>query len=156
MVKARPIAERFWEKVLAVSGGGCWLWLGATTKTGYGHLGVTFHPTKNIYAHRLSWLIHKGPIPKNLFVLHHCDIRNCVNLEHLFLGTALDNSTDMKRKNRHRHGRNHQNAKLTERIVREMHRLSKHGVRNVDIASKFKVAPATVCKILKREQWVHV
>ncbi len=57
---------------------------------------------KQDYAHRLAWVEVHGPIPDGLCVLHICDVRNCVNVEHLFLGTLADNNKDKARKGRSR------------------------------------------------------
>ena len=58
----------------------------------YGHI----RNGKNLfYVHRLSWVIHFGPIPKGQYVLHKCDVRNCIKPSHLFLGTYKENAIDM-------------------------------------------------------------
>jgi len=54
------------------------------------------------YAHRLAWAEANGPIPEGMAVLHRCDVRTCVNVEHLFLGTLIDNNMDRDRKGRTR------------------------------------------------------
>jgi hypothetical protein len=77
---------------------GCWLWM-ASTKNGYGQLYAQGKSSQ--YAHRVSWKEHKGQIPKGLQVLHKCDVRRCINPEHLFLGTQADNIHDMVKKGRH-------------------------------------------------------
>lgn len=81
----------------------CKLWPKSCTPQGYGKLqvnGVT------LLAHRVAWEEEYGPIPKGMCVLHHCDNPPCVNTEHLFLGTYLDNNRDMWAKGRWRSGNN--------------------------------------------------
>lgn len=97
----RSILSRFWDKV-AVRERGCWEWEGAHTTKGYGLFSITQTTTKKKVwqAHRLSWIIHHGPIPDGLMVCHDCDNPSCVNPAHLFLGTAQDNMDDMLRKGR--------------------------------------------------------
>jgi len=75
----------------------CWIWLGSTNPKGYGTLSCRGVPLK---AHRVSWWLFKGEIPSGLFVLHRCDVRDCVNPNHLFLGTHQDNMDDMRKKQR--------------------------------------------------------
>lgn len=85
----------------------CWLWIGCKNNKGYGlihshriNIGTRDEKPVNVQVHRLSWTIHKGEIPEGLQVLHKCDIRNCINPEHLFLGTNIDNVNDRKSKGR--------------------------------------------------------
>lgn len=83
---------------------GCWLWARNIDEKGYGRIEIK-SPTpavpRGIYpAHRLSWIAHRGPIPDGLWVLHRCDTPSCVNPDHLFFGTAIDNMRDMVRKGR--------------------------------------------------------
>src|ERR1035437_8879652 len=69
----RPMEERFWAKV--IKGNGCWLWIGARNRSGYGVFGVEY---RNVLAHRMRYMLLVGPIPDGMFVLHHCDNPPCV------------------------------------------------------------------------------
>ena len=88
-------SARFWAKVNKTDG--CWLWEGVTTPNGYGMFPVP-GTRKSVSSHRFSWEQANGEIPQGLSVLHRCDVRACVNPEHLFLGTQMDNMIDMMKK----------------------------------------------------------
>src|SRR5574341_1528919 len=85
--------ERFWRRVQKTDT--CWFWL-----TGSGTYGWFSFEGKALGAHRMSWILAHGPIPKGMCVLHHCDIPRCVRPDHLFLGTHSDNMRDMWAKGR--------------------------------------------------------
>ena len=96
------VKERFWSKVaLTADPSRCWEWQAATLKKGYGTVTVQ---RKSFLAHRFSWFLHHGTHPDpNLFVIHSCDNRKCVNPSHLREGTHLDNMRDMVLRNRSSH-----------------------------------------------------
>lgn len=83
--------ERFEEKIF-YSPDGCWYWTGAVYMQGYG---VLTHEQRHLKAHRVAYELYKGKIHSGLFVCHHCDNKLCLNPDHLFLGTHLDNMLDM-------------------------------------------------------------
>jgi hypothetical protein len=81
--KPRPLMDRFWEKVFPEPNSGCWLWCGALTKAGYGKISLGYREGKEVYAHRLSYETHYGPIPDGLVIDHLCRVTCCVNPQHL-------------------------------------------------------------------------
>lgn len=95
MLLSEKDIDRFWSKV--ARGDGCWKYLGKIRPDGYGRFKV-----KRDYrmAHRVAWTIVNGDIPDGLNVCHHCDVRDCVRPDHLFVGTQADNIHDMWAKGR--------------------------------------------------------
>jgi hypothetical protein len=94
--KPVDVTLRFWRYVS--KGRKCWTWIGVLNENCYGRITVRHGST--ILAHRLSWIIHHGPIPHGMWVCHTCDNPPCVNPAHLFLGDARSNHDDMVRKGR--------------------------------------------------------
>jgi len=95
----KPLLERWRDKAGAEDENGCWPWIGAKTHYGYGKIRKNH---KQIGAHRISYELHIGKIPKGMSVLHSCDNPGCVNPKHLFLGTQSDNLKDMFKKGRNK------------------------------------------------------
>lgn len=135
------VEERFYNKVIPVTESGCFLWTGKMGKNGYGYVQVN---NKEIYAHRLAWILANGEIPSRLCVCHHCDVPICVNVSHLFLGTDLDNNRDMRRKNRHRQGvargEMNGNSKFTRSQIEEIRNLyaGPHPRKKANVPGKFQ------------------
>ncbi len=155
------LQERFDEKYQIVEPGGCWVWTGAMDKKGYGAFS---YKGQNSKAHRVSWEIHHGPIPRGkgyhgTCVCHTCDNRLCVNPAHLFLGTMADNQRDMVEKGRcHSYGKPGEAngySKLTQLQVKKIRRLGGN-VFQREIARRFGVSQTQIQRILSREAWPHV
>lgn len=79
----------FWAKV--DKSGDCWLWKGASEKSGMGY-GQHFFARRNRSAHRISYELANGPIPPKLFIDHICRVRACVNPAHLRTVTVKQNN----------------------------------------------------------------
>lgn len=128
-----------------VSGDGCWLWKGARSSQGrYGCLRIA---GKTLAAHRHSYELHKGDIPDGMFVCHRCDVPECVNPDHLFLGTAKDNFDDMVTKGRgvvtfmqkDEKGAKNGNAKLSEQQVIAIRQARQDGATYRMIRERFGI-----------------
>ena len=78
---------------------GCWLWLKTCSPQGYG-VAFDLKPGQRWAAHRLSYTAFNGEIKLGNFVLHKCDVRCCVNPDHLYAGTQQDNMDDAVRRGR--------------------------------------------------------
>lgn len=123
------IRIRFENRFAAVPDAGCWIWIGDQTASGYGRMRVE---GKQVLAHRVSYELHRGFIAEGIFVCHKCDVRLCVNPDHLFLGTQKDNVTDMIQKGRNsrsgainpvKHERHHK-AKINKQQAAEIFQLA--------------------------------
>jgi HNH endonuclease len=117
---------------------GCILWVGRSTINGYGMLNWQQQPW---LAHRLAWSEVHGRIPSAMNVLHRCDVRTCINPDHLFLGTTSDNMRDRREKERIR-------ARLTNGALDAI-RSASGSPR--ELAARYGVPEGLVCRI-KHEQ----
>ena len=82
------ILERFENKYIPEPNTGCWLWVAHTNRCGYGTFGVA---GRTYLAHRVSYNLHIGDIPKHLELDHKCRVRSCVNPSHLEPVTHKEN-----------------------------------------------------------------
>ncbi len=117
---------------------------------GYGQLG------RHDYAHRVSYELHKGPVPRGKLVCHSCDTRACVNPDHLWIGTQGDNLADMAKKGRSTRGASNPQAKLTEQQVLDMWDLHEAGEYQAEIAAQFGVHAQYVSLIFRGHRWRHI
>ena len=140
------LRSRFNAKWEAVTESGCWLWTAQVNAKGYGKLRNDDGTTM---AHRISYQLHTGDIPKDMMVLHDCDNPTCVNPEHLHLGTNADNIIEMYQRNRF------PNQKLTVALARDIYARVKSGVKQLDIANEFNIDFRTVSDIATGKRWSH-
>ena len=146
--------ERFWTHVQRQEG--CWLWTSSLNKhNGYGRWRPR-HKARYIRVHKIAWFLYNGPIPDGMCVCHHCDVRHCVNPEHLFLGTVYDNNRDCCHKLRHAHGESHWCSKLREQDINRILYLNHRGWSLPKIAALFEVTPQAIWYVVKQKTWRHL
>lgn len=156
--------ERFWTKVQKTDS--CWNWNGQFSKSGYGKFAVRENGIRrHLRAHRAAWEIATGSAP-SLLVCHRCDNPACVRIDHLFLGTAKDNTQDALRKGRLRtgpmpagavcRGERSGNARLTEIDVLEIRALAATGLAQSAIAARFGIRQPQVSAIVIGRSWAHI
>ena len=136
----------------------CIEWDKRLNNDGYG---ILFYDGKQHYIHRATWEKHFGIIPKGLCICHKCDNRKCYNIDHLFMGTHLQNMQDMAKKGillkRAARGEKQSLSKFTEKEIieiRKIYSLQKHSIRKM--AKNLSVAYNTMYCILTRKTWAHV
>lgn len=143
------VFEQFDDYAMPEPNSGCHIWMACLNENGYGVVRVN---GRSRLAHRISLMRVNGEYPAGN-VLHHCDVPACVNPDHLYIGTQLDNVRDMdrrgRRKNAPRSGMDHHNAKLTPDQVAEAR--SFVGPARI-LASKFGVTPEQINNIRRGTQ----
>jgi hypothetical protein len=134
--------------------GDCWTWTGAKDRDGYGWHKVG---RQMRYAHRLAAEAVHGPIPSTILVCHHCDNPSCVRPDHLFLGSAADNSADMVAKGRQICGDAHWARAHPERLSRGSNNpAARLREDQVDLAATFAVSQPLISQIVRRVSWAHL
>jgi hypothetical protein len=132
---------------------GCWLWIGAIGNAGYGVIRVE---RRMWGAHRLSYTLHKGPVALGLRICHTCDNRACVNPDHLYAGTAAQNTGDASRRGRMERGSARHCSVLSERQIPEIRKMLRNGLTCIAIAQQFGVDSSTISHIKRGLTWRHV
>lgn len=79
----------------------CVIWTGTKQTNGYGGTRMYGKVTP---AHRAAYFAFKGEIPDGVEVCHSCDVRDCVNPDHLYLADHATNMEDMSKRGRGRNG----------------------------------------------------
>lgn len=144
---------RFWAKVNKDGSiptccpelGSCWEWTGGGNGQGYGQIRINY---RQMGAHQVAWELTHGAIPKGSWILHKCDNRACVNPDHLFLGTAKRNMTDMVAKGQRDTGKGKPRHRLTRLQVLDLKSRYANGESKASLARDFNIAYNTVSNIV--------
>ena len=150
MGRMGPYNKQFEDHISPEPNSGCWLWDGKGKADGYCQINIS---QRAQYIHRFAYERYCGPIPPGMFVCHTCDVRCCVNPDHLFLGSHADNMADMERKGRQSKGIKVHTARLTPKQVLEIRHSAK---ATREVARQYGVAQSTVMDILRQRSWKHL
>jgi hypothetical protein len=167
------LGSRFWSKVDKTPGhgpdGACWIWTASIAATGYGEYRSDSGRTVSVHRHVFK-SIH-GPLTREQFVCHACDNRACLNPDHLWLGSAADNSRDAMMKGRTAKGDTHGwklhpekiprgfqlgHTRLTDDEVRLMREAYCCGTSQLELASMYGVHKSMVSLIVNFKRRVGV
>ena len=155
--------DRFWSKVnkdgptMPHMDSPCWEWTGSKHLQGYGRQRVE---GKIRLTHRLSALYAGiiSDIDDGDCVCHSCDNPVCVNPDHLWRGSQIENTADRHQKGRDakQKGSDHGKSKLSEKDIFHIKNLLKAGASQTNVAKKFGVTRSTICHIASGRTWRHV
>jgi hypothetical protein len=131
---------------------GCWIWKGFINQDGYGRIG-------DLLAHRCSYEIYKGNIPKDMCICHNCpngDNRACINPDHLWIGTHFENVKDKFPKGRQLSGEKIGSSKLKQEQVVEIKKRLKNGEKPIRFHKEYNVSVGIIYHIKNGRAWKHV
>lgn len=154
--KPHSTAERFWRHVQKTES--CWLWTGAKGHSGYGHFTVE---NRQVGAHCASWEMHNGKeIPAGMYVCHNCpegDRKDCVNPNHLWLGTRTENMRDASAKGQLPRGEQKKTHRLTEVDILAIRDAAAAGPVNLcSLARLYGVSEGAIRKVIRGETWRYL
>jgi hypothetical protein len=143
-------------KRIVIDANNCWIYQGAVKKLGHPYGWVAYKGTQ-MNAHRASWIQSNGEIPLGLNVCHKCDVPQCINPEHLFLGTQKENVLDMWNKGRHPRlnlgGEKNRASKLNLEQVREIRLMLSQNIKQRVIGEKFNISQPAISDIKNKRRW---
>lgn len=150
-IQKKTLQQKIYEKFRVTPG--CWVWTGAKKKDGYGYVR---HDGREFLAHRAAYFLRHGNLNPGLCICHTCDNRLCVNPDHLWQGTALENDADKMAKGRQAKGERMGSAKLSAQQVAEIRTVftgGRGGENTVSLGKKYGVSPSTIWDVVNRVNW---
>lgn len=131
--------------------GPCHIWMGEIRPLGYGAMMVY---GEHKAAHHIAFYLAHGRWPApGKFICHHCDVKRCVNFQHLYEGDTNTNVRDKSKRGLQVEHERHPMAKLRDRDVCEIWRANRAGESQSAIARRFGVNKVTINGILHGRTW---
>ena len=146
-------ATRFESRVERIPFAGCWLWTGAAHKRRKWPYGSFYLNGKVEGAHRAAWQLFKGAIPQGAFVCHSCDVPDCVNPNHLFLGSPADNMRDMREKGRSAEGHKVRAGKIAKLTAEQVVAIRAPSLSFGQLAKVYGVSRSTIQHVKQWRTW---
>ena len=163
--KMKPYYWNLFKEKININENQCWIWMAGHSSDGYGKFSLKDHTgIHTLRAHVYSWKYHYGELPEfttnhstlRTCVLHKCDVKLCVNPEHLFVGSSEMNMQDMVKKNRSSHSEMNIKSKLTEEQVLAIRNESKDGNLYLkDVALKYNISYSNLYDIIYGKYWTR-
>ncbi len=143
----------FLSRVIPEPNSGCWLWMGCSTKEGYGKF---FCNASRKFYLASRWILecHNREHLGWLCACHRCDNPFCVNPQHLFKGTYSDNSQDALKKGRLKipfgvkyFGSSNHATRLTQAEIDEIRKRASQGEGQSKLAIEYRVSQSLISRI---------
>ena len=141
---------RFFSRVDVAKQTECWFYTGAADSTGYG---IFTHNKRKYGAHRFSYILFHGEIPKDMLIRHRCDNPACVNPHHLETGTTFDNIMDRVLRNRSAKGTGNGRSKLLESDIKK---ILSDPRSSIQVAPDYGVSNSVILNVRSGKSWGHV
>ena len=138
-----PLYDRIDNMTSPEPNTGCWLWMGSLCD---GYAATSLNRAR-LSAARVNYERYKCKIPDGMLLRHKCDVPECVNPDHLVVGTNLDNSNDKISRGRFSNGRP---WKLSEKDKSDIYRMYKNGASKMSLARMYNVLPYNIAGIVRR------
>lgn len=146
--------ERFWANVDRRGPADCWHWIPSKESGDYGRIRVKRSMMK---AHRASWEMENEEHLGERFACHHCDVRSCVNPDHIYAGDAASNNNDTVNRGRRKFadfaGAKNPRAKISDEDVTRIRERIDAGETNKSIAEDYPISHSMVSKIRTGSGW---
>ncbi len=136
----------------------CWNWPYYIDDYGYGNFKIN---NKHYKPHRVALLIHTNLLKSELWALHTCNNKSCVNPNHLYWGDDLDNSRDYIKSNpnafNHVRGENNYGSRNTEKDIKEIREKYRTGkYLQKELADEYGISESHISKIISKKKWKHI
>lgn len=133
---------------------GCWLWTGACGSSGYPQMTVADEKTGKRKTIRLNRYMCAGinDVSPNLSALHKCDVKICVNPDHLYFGDQKQNVRDAIERNRWPDRRG-ENSKLNKITWEDAELIRSSSDTNRNLAKKYGISNGRVSDIKTGKSW---